>query len=172
MNVERIRVKDSFTHIWWLSPNERPKANNRNVLVEYSDSMKKLLRLGKYNAGKRDSGWNIGEESFFTDNGGAIPPSVLTHSNTRSKDPYRLFCREKELKAHPATMPIELAEFFINFLTDPDDLVLDPFAGSNTTGAAAEALERRWMSIEPNWDYVDGSVGRFEEGVVSEDSWS
>ena len=54
-----------------------------------------------------------------------------------------------------------LAEFFIKFLTEPGMLVLDPFAGSNTTGAAAEALGRRWFSIEPTEDYVQGSKGRF-----------
>ena len=59
-------------------------------------------------------------------------------------------------------MPIEVPEFFINFLTEPRDLVLDPFAGSNTTGAAAERLRRRWVSIEPNDGYVEGSKGRFE----------
>ena len=49
--------------------------------------------------------------------------------------------------------------FFIKFLTDEDDLVLDPFAGSNTTGAAAERLRRRWISIEAQSDYVESSRG-------------
>ena len=39
------------------------------------------------------------------------------------------------LPIHPARMPPELVEFFVRFLTDGSDLVLDPFAGSNTTGA-------------------------------------
>ena len=58
-------------------------------------------------------------------------------------------------------MPMELSSFFIKFLTKPGDLVLDPFAGSNTTGAAAEHLHRRWISVEPNKEYVAGSKGRF-----------
>jgi site-specific DNA-methyltransferase (cytosine-N4-specific) len=58
-------------------------------------------------------------------------------------------------------MPIGLAGFFIQFLTDENDLVLDPFAGSNTTGQAAEALGRRWIAVEPNADYIEGSKGRF-----------
>jgi site-specific DNA-methyltransferase (cytosine-N4-specific) len=58
-------------------------------------------------------------------------------------------------------MPVGLAEFFIKFLTMPGDLVLDPFAGSNTTGAAAEALGRKWISIESDKVYVKGSYGRF-----------
>ncbi|HEV2944003.1 MAG TPA: DNA methyltransferase [Solirubrobacteraceae bacterium] len=51
--------------------------------------------------------------------------------------------------------------FFVRFLTDEGDLVLDPFAGSNTTGATAEGLERRWLSIEPEAAYIAGSIGRF-----------
>lgn len=163
VNVERIRVKDSFTHVWWMSPSERPKANNRNILTEYSQSMKKLLASKRYNAGKRPSEWNIGKESFFTDNKGAIPSNVLVLSNTKSSDDYQRYCREKNLMPHPARMPIKLAEFFIKFLTRPKEIVLDPFAGSNTTGASAELLKRRWISIEPNESYIETSKGRFKK---------
>src|SRR5580658_2658551 len=55
VNVTRVRVKDSFTQIWWMSKSPNPKADNRNVLVEYSNSMKKLLRTQNYNAGLRPS---------------------------------------------------------------------------------------------------------------------
>lgn len=162
VTIERIRVKDSYTHVWWMSRVDKPKASNRKVLAPYSRAMEKLLERGTYNWGKRDSGYDIGEKSFLTDNGGAIPGSVFSIANTRSDDPYRAYCREKNLKPHPAQMPGKLAEWFITFLTDEGDLVLDPFGGSNTTGAAAETLKRRWISIEPQSDYVEGSMGRFE----------
>jgi site-specific DNA-methyltransferase (cytosine-N4-specific) len=58
-------------------------------------------------------------------------------------------------------MSPQLAEFFVQLLTDPGDLVFDPFGGSNTTGAAAQRLGRRWLAIEPDRHYVDGSRGRF-----------
>jgi len=167
VNVERIRVKDSFTHLWWMSPTDRPKASNREVLTQYSDSMKSLLKSKTYNGGTRPSQHKIGDTSFLSDNGGAIPPNVLTFSNTLSTDPYREYCRANALSLHPARMPPGLAEFFINFLTDPGDLVLDPFAGSNTTGAAAEELDRRWVAIEPTADYVAGSHGRFRSVMTS-----
>ena len=60
-------------------------------------------------------------------------------------------------------MPVEIPEFFIEFLTEPGDWVLDPFAGSNTTGAAAEASGRRWLSVDNNLGYIKGSVGRFQD---------
>ena len=84
VNIERSRVKDSYTNLWWMSPVERPKANNKRVLSEYSASMKKLLKRGKYNAGTRPSDHHIGATSFLTNNKGAIPPNVLTFSNTVS----------------------------------------------------------------------------------------
>lgn len=161
VNIERIRVKDSFTHVWWMSPHKKPKADNRRVLTEYSDSMRKLLDEKKYNPGERPSEWNIGEDSFFKDNGGAIPPSVITESNTKSNTSYLRYCKDNNIPIHPARMPIEVAEFFIKLLTEPDDLVLDPFAGSGTTCEAAQRLGRRWIGIEPDKDYVRGSQGRF-----------
>jgi DNA modification methylase len=170
VNVERIRVKDAFTHIWWMSRTDRPKANNRRVLTPYSSSMKELLTRGKYNSGKRPSEHNIGSKSFLTDNSGAIPSNVITLANTQSAGQYLKYCREQQLPLHPARMPTRLAQFFIELLTEPGDLVLDPFAGSNTTGAAAEATGRRWIAIEPDKRYVQGSLGRFDNSVIVENN--
>ena len=173
VNIERIRVKDAFTRIWWMSPNERPKANNRRVLTKYSKSMEDLLRKGTYNAGHRPSGHNIGATSFLSNNGGSIPPNVLVPAaedqefplfevlpiaNTRATDDYQEYCRNNGLPIHPARMPQKLVEFFVEFLTDEGDIVLDPFAGSNTTGSVAQRLRRRWISIELDPDYVAGAA--------------
>ena len=162
VNVERIRVKDAYTHVWWMSPNERPHADNRCVLRPYSEAMLKLLASQKYNAGKRPSEHHIGATSFLRNNSGAIPSNVLTLSNTSATDDYLRHCRDHGFSPHPARMPAGLPDFFIRFLTSPRGLVLDPFAGSNTTGATAERLKRRWISIETNDEYIDASKGRFE----------
>jgi site-specific DNA-methyltransferase (cytosine-N4-specific) len=58
-------------------------------------------------------------------------------------------------------MPEALVEFFVRFLTDEDDLVLDPFAGSGTTGLVAERLRRRWVGIELDPAYAESAVARF-----------
>jgi len=166
VNVERIRLKDAYTHLWWMSRTDRPHADNRRVLTEYSDSMKDLLAKQEYNTGKRPSEHKIGEKSFLKNNSGAIPSNVITLANTHSNSEYQTYCREQNLKPHPARMPPGLAEFFIKFLTEPDMLVLDPFAGSNTTGAAAEKLGRRWIAIEPQDDYISGSMGRFNGNLI------
>lgn len=163
VNVKRCRVKDSFTYFWWLSKTPFPKADNKKILIEYSNSMQGLLKKGKYNAGNRPSEHNIGEKSFLKNNEGAIPSNVITASNTHSNTNYQNYCRKLGLVPHPARMPEALPEFFIKFLTDDNDLVWDPFGGSNTTGFVAEKLNRNWISFECNLDYIRASRGRFKK---------
>jgi hypothetical protein len=163
VNIERIRLKDAYTHVWWMAQSDRPKANNRRVLTPYKRDMQRLITDGNYIAGRRPSGHDIGKTSFLRDNGGAIPSNALMFPNTTSVESYQDYCRSRGLQFHPARMPPGLAEFFVRFLTEPDDLVLDPFAGSNTTGAAAEQLGRRWLSVEPDASYIEGSKGRFSD---------
>jgi site-specific DNA-methyltransferase (cytosine-N4-specific) len=161
VNIRRIRVKDTYTHIWWMAQTPFPKSSNRRVLKPYSKSMERLLETKKYNSGTRPSEHNIGEKSFLKRNSGAIPGNVLVYPNTKTNDSYQLYCRKHNINLHPARMPIEVAEFFVNFLTNKKDIVLDPFAGSNTTGQAAEILGRKWLGIEANKEYIRGSIGRF-----------
>jgi DNA modification methylase len=171
VNVDRIRLKDAYTHLWWMSPYDRPYADNRNVLKPYSQSMLDLLRTKKYNAGRRPSEHNIGATSFLRNNAGAIPPNVLTIANTGNGDVYQKYCRANDLKPHPARMPLALPEFFIKFLTKEGDLVMDPFGGSNTTGAVAQMLKRRWLAVEANDQYVASSRSRFmRQKVATDDS--
>ena len=171
-NITRERAKDAVEPVWWLSKSPRPKANNRNVLVPYSEHMQRLLKTGKYNSGSLPSGWNI-SDAWAKDNGGAIPSNfesddainnllnVLVVSNTSSNDPLRTAIRATKRKAHPAMFPTALPEFFVRMLTDEGDTVLDPFGGSNATGAAAESLGRSWLSIDINEDYVETSRFRW-----------
>lgn len=159
VNVQKIRVKDSVDVVWWLSKTSNPKTRIKNVLVPYSESMKKKLNT-KFNPQLRPSKHLI-TDKIFTDNGGAIPPNLLTIANTESNSSYLKLSKELDLKPHPARFPSALPEFFIKMLTDPKDTVCDIFAGSNTTGSVAEKLDRNWISIELNKDYVTNSVLRF-----------
>jgi hypothetical protein len=176
VTVRRERVKDAFTLVWWLSPIPTPKADNKKVLTEYSDAMRRLLKKGTYTGGKRPSEHRIGRTSFLADNGGAIPPNVLVPPesdfepqavlsipNTANRSGYHRKCRDAGAPRHPAAMPEPLVRFFVQFLTDPGDVVLDPFAGSNTTGSVAEELGRQWVGIEADPEYAAASRVRFEE---------
>lgn len=164
VNKRKMRAKDSVNTVWWFSKSEWPKANVSNVLTEYSERMKKLLKAPDkyYSPAKRPSGHDI-SASFATNNGGAIPSNLLQIPNTESNSQYMQGCKVVGAKRHPARFPTKLPQFFIRFLTDPGDIVLDIFAGSNTTGAVAEDEGRKWIAFEKRRDYLATSIFRFVE---------
>ena len=165
VTIRRTRIKDAVNTLWWFGKTTSPKANNRRVLNPYSRSMQRLFREGCPRK-KRPSQHEVAP-SFERDNGGAIPSNLIEVANTTSRDPYLARCRQEGIKPHPARFPLAIPEFFIRLLTEPGDVVLDPFAGSNTTGQAAETLNRRWLAFEASADYVAGSRLRFEESPPS-----
>jgi DNA modification methylase len=164
VTVRRLRVKDAVNMVWWFSKTQWPKADNRRVLQPYSESMRDLIRNG-YKAKKRPSGHDISTK-FQRDNGGAIPPNLIQIANTESNSAYLRRCKERGIKPHPARYPEQLVKFFLDFLTDQGDLVVDPFAGSNVTGAVCEQFGRRWIASETEARYVEGSAIRFEVGPL------
>lgn len=159
VTVRRIRVKDAVNTVWWLSKTPWPKASNRRVLQPYSPSMRDLLTKG-YRAKKRPSGHDISSK-FSIDNGAAIPPNLIAIPNTESNSFYLRYCEEKGHKPHPARYPAALPEYFIRMLTEPGELVVDPFAGSCVTGEVCERIGRRWTCIELLEDYCQAALGRF-----------
>ena len=159
VTVRRQRVKDAVEYVWWLSKTPFPKANNRNVLSEYSADMKRLLKRG-YKPKRRPSGHVI-TAKFGQDHGGSIPSSLIERGNNESNSEYIRACADAGLKAHPARFPRALPEFFIKLLTDEGAIVLDPFAGSNMTGSTAESLRRRWLAAEIKPEYLRASRVRF-----------
>jgi len=161
VNVRRIRVKDGVNTVWWLSKTPWPRASNRRVLQPYSDSMKTLLSNG-YKPMLRPSGHDISGK-FSINNGAAIPPNLIAIPNTESNSSYLRYCKETGVNAHPARFPAALPEYFIRMVTDPGDLVLDPFAGSCVTGEVAERLGRKWACVEIVESYLRGAKGRFKQ---------
>ena len=213
VTIERIRVKDAVNHVWWFSKSERPNADNRRVLKEYSDSQKKLMKDG-YRDKMRPSGHDISDTFDDPENAdGAIRPNfwnvidssdyapefievlqdadvseeliqvadendlldelvesvlsqhvddnVLELANTASNTHYLKACKEVGVEPHPARFPRQLPEFFIKFLTEKDDIVLDIFAGSNQTGRVAQDLERQWLAFEYQEKYLQTATLRF-----------
>jgi site-specific DNA-methyltransferase (cytosine-N4-specific) len=181
VTVRRIRIKDSVEYVWWLSKTPWPKANNAKVLKEYSPDMLRLHRNGVKPA-VRPSGHVIRSSFDKIGPGGAIPPNVteaelascldaqlaesmLKFGNNAANDQYAKRSKELGLKIHPARFPAVLPEFFLKLLTDEGDLVVDPFAGSNTTGVVAEGLGRHWIAMERVAEYLDASKVRFQEAA-------
>ena len=162
VNKRKIRAKDSVNTVWWFSKSEWPKADVTKVLAPYSERMKTLLKDPEafYKPKDRPSGHDI-SVGFGRDNGGAIPSNLLQIPNTDSNGGYLRGCKVVGAKGHPARFPAKLPEFFIKFLTDPGDIVIDIFAGSNTTGRVAEDLGRRWKAFEMSREYLATSAFRF-----------
>lgn len=171
VTVRRIRVKDAVEHVWWFGKTEWPKANNRTVLKPYSKDMLRLNAKG-LKATQRPGGYAINEGFSKVDSGGSIPPNVvqdempddfLVFGNNSANDKYTVRCKEAGVTIHPARFPAALPEFFIKLVSVEGDIVLDPFAGSNTTGAVCERLNRRWLAFDQVEEYVEGGKFRFDE---------
>jgi site-specific DNA-methyltransferase (cytosine-N4-specific) len=169
VTVRRERVKDAVEYVWWFSKTPHPKANNRNVLRPYSADMIRLNRRG-VRATVRPSGHNIKSSFDQLGAGGAIPSNViepnvaddlLKFGNNAANDQYTKRCKEAGVKIHPARFPAALPEFFVKLLTEEADIVLDPFAGSNTAGSVSESLGRRWIAMELSDQYLKASQFRF-----------
>ena len=169
VNKRKLRAKDAVNTVWWFSKTDNPKADITQVLTPYSERMRTLLEdpAKFYTPKERPSGHDIAE-AFARNNAGAIPSNLLQIPNTDSNSHYLRVCKALGRGSHPARFPAELPRFFIKFLTDPGDLVVDLFSGSNTTGYVAEELARRWLSVEVDRSHAALSAVRFLESHSEE----
>src|SRR5262245_44485779 len=111
---------------------------------------------------------NVVENEFPKDLELPIPETMLKFGNNAANDEYAKRSKELGLKMHPARFPAALPEFFIKLLTEEGDTIIDPFAGSNTTGVVAEGLRRRWIAMERVPEYLKASRVRFERPATPE----
>lgn len=142
VNKRKMRAKTAVNTIWWLCKQPFCKADISKIirpLVETSRSRNK------------DSNITIS--------------NLLWLPNSESNTQYLRFCKAAGIKGHPARFPVKLPEFFIQYLTDENDLVVDIFGGSNATGQAAEQLNRNWLSFELSPNYVASSSFRFSKST-------
>lgn len=72
---------------------------------------------------------------------------------------------EKKFGKHPTQKPVELLKRIILASTKENDLVLDPFCGSSTTGVAANSLNRKYVGIDLEEEYLDLSKKRIEQAI-------
>jgi site-specific DNA-methyltransferase (cytosine-N4-specific) len=170
VNKRKIRAKDAVNTIWWFAKSDYPKADITKVIVPYSPRMQRLLKDRKkyYTPKLRPSGHDISRGFEGIDRGGALPSNYLIDAtnalevaNTEATSKYLGNCRIAGAEPNPARFPKKIPDFFIKFLTKPGDVVLDIFAGSNTTGEAAEDNQRRWIAFEIERKYLAASALRF-----------
>ena len=70
---------------------------------------------------------------------------------------------EKKHGKHPTQKPVQLMKHFVELLSNKDDVVLDPFMGSGSSGVAAKILGRKFIGIEINPTYFEIAKERIEE---------
>lgn len=164
-SLQRVQCNAGYEMCLWFtnSPSE-VIADNRRVLQPHTEQHKRLIAKGGENRERSFSGgaYRVYQGSFGNDTPGRIPRNILTIPH-RDMDqaPARAFAREHGIPEHPAPMPTRLAEFFVQFLSEVGDLVVDPFGGMATTGRAAEKHKRRWLVTERCRQYIASAAERF-----------
>lgn len=161
----RYQLNVSWEPIYWFTNDPRAvRSDNRRVLQAHSERHLKLIHQGGEARSKvfSDGAYRIHHGSFGAATAGRIPRNVLSYGHAcADQQEYKRLARAAGLPAHGAPMPLSLASFLVEFMTEPDDLVVDPFAGSFTTAKAAELLGRRWLATECMAEYVIGGSVRF-----------
>jgi site-specific DNA-methyltransferase (adenine-specific) len=74
---------------------------------------------------------------------------------------------EKEFGKHPTQKPVELIKRILIASSRPDELVLDPFMGSGTTGVAAVQLKRKFIGIELDKNYIEIAIKRIKKNYIN-----
>lgn len=96
-----------------------------------------------------------------TFNGGQYEPNFFECDSYRFGQPGKV--------AHPTQKPLQLIQWQVGLLTAPGDIVLDPFAGSGTTGVACARLGRRFIGIEIDDGYFNIAVRRIAAAYAQPD---
>ena len=138
----------------FLDANQRPLRTHEDILVfcralrssTYNPQMRPAERVTAStvrdgNLGTHHWGNNKGRAAW-EDNGTRHPGSVLHVPSIRSQD-----------SVHPTQKPVDLMRWLVASYTQPGDTVLDPFAGSGSTGVACVALGREFIGVELDATY-------------------
>ncbi len=167
--VKRVQLASAHELVYWLTNDPaRVRADNRRVMEAHTARHMELLARGgeSRSAVYGDGAYRIRPGSFGQKTPGRLPRNVLIKghacADTRA---YRQYAAQQGLLPHGATQPTSIPDFFVRFLTEPGDLVVDPFGGTARTGLAAERLGRRWIISEWILEYLRGAAGLFQSAA-------
>lgn len=165
--VQRVQLTNAYEPIYWFTNDPaRVRSDNRRVLVPHSARHKRLMDGGgeQRSATYGDGDYQIHPGAYSNPTEGAIPRNVFQRGHTCCDTrAYRQQATALELPIHGAMQPTAIADFFIRFLSQPDDLVVDPFGGTIRTGLAAERVGRRWLVTEWILEYLRGAAELFRQ---------
>ena len=159
--LDGIFGRDCFLNevIWAYDYGGRPKrrwpAKHDNILVYVKDRERYIFNRDDIDRIPYLAPGLVGKEKAER---GKLPTDVWWHTIVGTN--------ARERTGYPTQKPIALAERIIRASSDPGELVLDPFAGSGTVGAAAAQLGRRYLLIDDNPEAIDVMRARLPEAEL------
>jgi DNA modification methylase len=159
------RLRDGWEYCFHLAKSKRPFFDSeavRKPIGEWVES--RLRKLGGNDLSRHNS---VNESGFGRDISKWVGKQTVLPSNVIS------LALVGKNQGHPAVFPVDLPLFFIKLLCRNGGLVVDPFAGSGTTGIAALSLGRSCMLIDNNPTYCQEAIRRLRvEGAADDDELS
>ncbi|PEH40503.1 DNA methylase N-4/N-6 domain protein [Burkholderia gladioli] len=166
-SIQRVQLSGTYEWILWFTTDaSKCIADNRRILEPHSEAHRKLIERGGERQGRvsGDGAQRVRRGAYGNPTEGRIPRNVLNVANTcADQRVYKNRARALGLMPHGAPMPLALARKLVRFLSDVDQLVVDPFGGSATTARACEIEGRRWLSTEIAFEYIRGAAERFTD---------
>jgi DNA modification methylase len=146
------RCIDIFEYIFWFSKTLDYKFNMNEILRPYCESS---LQRFNYKYSKSKDIPYVTKDKFIQANSKGAKPYNLLHISS---------CKKKD-NIHTAVFPSELVEFFIKANSNENDLVLDPFIGSGTTGIISKQLNRNYIGFELDATYCNIAEERIQNMI-------
>jgi len=141
--------------IVWFKPNASPNLSCRF----FTASHETLIWARKDKKAKHKFNYNLMKN-------GDWPGDFIKKPNLQMRSVWAMGTpkpSEKKFGKHPTQKPIDLLVRIILASTDKGDLVIDPFAGSSTTGLAAFLNDRKFIGIDLEKKYLDLSIKRYKD---------
>lgn len=153
------RLRDGWEYCFHLAKSKRPYFNPDAVRQPIGNWVETRLRnLGENDLSRHNS---VNASGFGRDISRWVGKQTVLPTNVLS------LAVVGKNKGHPAVFPVDLPLFFIKLLCPEDGMVVDPFAGSGTTGLAALSLGRRSLLVDNNPQYYQEAVNRLlDEGAA------
>lgn len=153
------RLRDGWEYCFHLAKSKRPYFNPDAVRKPIGDwVVSRLAKLGRNDVTRHNS---VNASGFGRNISKWVGKHTVLPSNVIS------LALVGKNQGHPAVFPVDLPLFFINLLCPPDGLVVDPFAGSGTTGIAALSQGRRCVLIDNNSSYGQLALRRIREETLA-----
>lgn len=141
--------------ICWFKPNASPNLSCRF----FTASHETLIWARKDKKGKHKFNYELMKNSNW-------PDDFIKKSGLQMRSVWAIYPPKKEEKTfgkHPTQKPIDLLVRIVMASTDKNDIVLDPFTGSSTTGLACVLNNRKFIGVDTEKKYLDLSVKRLNE---------